>query len=480
MGSFYSQGKNEYFWRFLAYLQDENVYANDKQTIPYTPAQQLYYTALWPQFYVAFPQTTLYVYVNNKLLGQGLLNDPSGLLYVAIPVPQGQFVLEVKTAAGRVLSTEVFEAKNYAMFFDVAAQSYEDRRIAIEQVRQDQSYATIRSDRVYPVVGEFFGFPPPPGWTPQEYRDTILGDGGCKPGFTAAFFLGGTRLGVLQAIQSIVGCSQVDMLPADEGYQWVIYDLAEAPNPVTGGAEAWYISDVDIPLPEHRVVINDENYFVCTTIIRVHGSDRTVTDEQVYRVSNSFIESAYPEPYLPLPGKTLSFRVEDTEDPTTWMQFNTTFVAATTAAAAAAEILAQNPALGPAVYAQAGRLRVGVPPMAGVTRRVTILGGTALPIFGWIAGQDVDIANDYIANAYPTSPVVLTWSTSYYTEGIEFSVVQETGEVVWLPSSATLTTLPPAGSVMTAAYTFIPEREVLDIINKSKAISALVELEFVP
>lgn len=478
MGTFYSAGKNEYYWRFLQYLQDESVYANDKQVIPFTPAQQLFYTALFPELYNASPVTVLYIYVNDKFQGAGNLNDPSGLLYVPISVPLGEFILEVRTAAGEVLSNELFEAKNYAMFFDVAAQSYEERRIEVEQVRKDQSYATIRTGRVYPVVGAYFGFPPPPGWTPDEYRATILGDGNCKPGFVKAFFLGGTKEGVYEAVKSIVGCDDVEILPADEGYRWVLFDRAEAPDPVVGGSDAWYISDTDIALPEHRIVINEAAYFTSAAIIRIHAADRPVTAEQVFKVSNSYIESGLPEPYV-LAGKTLSFSVEDTGDITTWMMFATTFVAATDAATAAAEILAQNPSLGPAVYAQAGKLRIGVPPEVGVTRRIKIMGGTALPDFGWVVGQSVDVANDHLENTEPTTAVTLTFGVDVFTDGVEFEVIPATGEIVWDPSSATLTNIPPAGSVLTAAYSYVPEREVRDIVEKIKAINDLVELDFV-
>ncbi len=478
MGSFFSPGKNEYFWRFLAYLQDENVYANDKQTIPYTPAQQLYYTALFPQLYTLFPITTLYVYVNDKLMGAGKLNDPTGLLYVPISIPLGEFLLEVRTAGGDVLTHELFDAKNYAMFFDVAAQSYEDRRVAIEQVRNDQSYATIRTGRIYPIVGVFFDFPPPPDWTTDEYRGTILGDGLCKPGFIRAFFMGGTRKGVYDAVKSIVGCADVEVLPPDEGYRWVLFDEAEAPDPVVGGPDAWYISDTDIALPEHRIVINDEGYFASAAILRIHSADRPVSNEQVYKASNSYLESILPEPYV-LAGKTLTFSVEDVNDITTYMAFTTTFVAATTAAQAAAEILAQNPSLGPAVYAQGALLRLGVPPEVGVTRRVTIVSGTALPAFGWVAGQAVDVANDRLANAYPTTPVVITFGVDTFNDGVEFEVMQETGEIVWDPSSLALPNVPPAGSVMLASYTYVPKQQVRDIVEKSKMISDLVEIEFV-
>jgi len=479
MGSFYSQGKNEYYWRFLEFLQDANVYPNDKQTLPYTPARPLVYTDLFPGLYIAFPITVLSVFINDKLAGQAKLNTPDGLFYCPLNTPKDEFALEVRTAAGKVLRRERYSAKNFAMFFDVAAQSYEDRRIEIEQVRKDQSYRTIRTGRIYPVVGAFFDFPPPPGWSPDEYRATVLGDALCKPGFVKAFFKGGTRAGIIEAVQSIIGCDLVEIVPVDDGRRWVLYDRASAPDPVVGGPNAWYISDTALTPPKNRIVLNDEAYFRGAAVLRIHGGERVVANEPVLKASNSYIEAGLAEPYV-LAGKTLTFQVEDLGDPTTWMQFATTFgPATTTAAQAAADILAQNPSLGPAVYAQGAVLRVGVPPAVGQTRRITVTKGTALADLGWVAGQAVDVGNDRLANIHPTSPVALTFGGDTFTDGLEVEAIQATGEIVWDPSSAGLTNIPPAGSTLLAAYTYVPEREVREILKRITKVNDLIELEWV-
>jgi hypothetical protein len=479
MGSFFSPGKNEYYWRFLEFLQDENVYPNDRQVIPYTPAQPLVYTDLFPGLYTAFPLTTLNVFINDRQVAQGQLSTPDGLFYVAMSVPKDEFFLEVRTPAGKVLRRERYSAKNFAMFFDVAAQSYEDRRIEIEQVRKDQSFATIRTGRIYPVVGASFDFPPPAGWSPDEYRATILGDGLCKPGFVKAFFHGGTLGGILDAVRSIIGCDLVEMVPVDEGKRWVLYDRAEAPDPVIGGPNAWYITDVALTPPKNRIVLNDAAYFTKVAVLRIHGGERVVVNEPVLKASNSFIAAGVAEPYV-LAGKNLVFTVEDVGDPTTWMQFSTTFGALTTTAAqAAADILLQNPMLGPAVYADGATLRVGVPPTPGKVRRVTIKSGTALAALGWAAGQFVDVGNDRLANIHPTTPVTLTYGGDTFTDGVEFEAVQATGEIVWDPSSPTLTNVPPAGATMLASYSYVPEREVREILKRITKANDQIELEWV-
>src|ERR1700728_1101499 len=178
-----TRGRNEYFWRLLSYLQDSHIYDNDARVVAYTPNLLQDYVDFFPDYYEVYPATVLSVFINGTLAGVGNLNVPSGLFYVKVNVPKGNFTLQVKTASGQVLTTKQYVAKNYAMFFDAAAQGYEERRVRIEQVLQDLSYATLRSDRVYPVVGAFFNFLPPPGWSNHQYRDTILGNGTTKPGF---------------------------------------------------------------------------------------------------------------------------------------------------------------------------------------------------------------------------------------------------------------------------------------------------------
>ncbi len=58
MGSFFTPGKNEYYWRLLEFLQDSNVYDNDLRVLPYTPSRLQDYTDLFPELFNPFPKTT--------------------------------------------------------------------------------------------------------------------------------------------------------------------------------------------------------------------------------------------------------------------------------------------------------------------------------------------------------------------------------------------------------------------------------------
>lgn len=472
MGSFYTAGKNGYFWRLLNFLQDKHVYDNDRRVLPYTPALLQDYIDFFPDQYSAFPTTVLSVYINNNFVTSANLNVPSGLLYVKLPVPKGDFTLQVRTQGGQVLRNEFYTAKNYAMFMEVAAQSYEERRVLIEQVIKDLDYLTIRSDRVYQVAGVFFDFPPPPGWTNQEYRDTVLGSG-CKPGFVKSFFHGGTIKGLVDTIASIT-CDAVEVGPIQDGDRWVVFTDADAPNPLdTASPDAWFVSDADdIPLPNHRCLVMEDTYVASAIKVKVHGALRTVTDEDVLKATNSYIESRLAEPFN-IAGKTLTFSIGGTS-------YTTLFGGATTTAAqAVADILAQNPSLTSAVYATGGRVRLGAAPSATQVIRVQIKAGDALPDLGFTVGQFNDVTWDQLANPNQTTPVVLTYGVFSFVEGVDFTVDQATGRIVWQPSSLAFPNIPPQGAVFKASYQYLMKREIETMAERAKDPSLTVEYVYV-
>ena len=477
MGNLFTNGKNEYYWRLMSYLQDENVYVSDRRVVPYTPALLQDYVDFFPQLYTAFPVTTLSLFINNKLIGYGTLNDPSGLFYLKVSVPKGAFTLQVKNALGDVLRTEFYNAKNYAMFMEVAAQSYADRRVQIEQLYKDLSYDTLRSERVYPVVGAFFGFLPPPGWTNQQYRDAVLGDGADCPGFVSSFFQGGSRLGFIDTIKSIT-CDTVTLGAVQNGDRWVVFDDANAPSPTdTLSADAWFVSDADdIPAPNHRVLVMSDDYIASAVAVTISGATRVVVDERVFKSTNSYLESPVAEAYV-LAGKTFTFAVGEAALPTSMAtKYTTTFGALTTTAAqAAADILAQNPALTSAVYATSGRLRLGVAPVDGVVQSITAVSGSALGDLGFYQGQFIDVGSDTLANPYSSTTVSIVYGAFTFIEGVNFAVDQASGAILWNPSSLAEPNIPPAGAVMQASYSYVMRREIETMAEKAKDPSLTVE-----
>lgn len=473
-GSFYSPGKNEYFWRFLASLSPE-IYVNDRSVLPYTPDCLQVYTGFFPDQYTVLPRTELFVYANGKKIGSGFLQDPTGFFWTYVSVPKGNFLLEVKTASGQVLTADHYNAKNYATLFDVSAQSYEERLVAIEQVKNDINFDTMRSERVPDLIGVFFDFLPPAGWTSDEYREAVLG--GEVPGFVTSFFHGSTKKGILDTVKSITG-QDAELLPIENGERWVIFDPAHAPNPLdTTNPDSWFVSDSAIPAPNHRAILLDDYYTSYGVVLKVNGSTKTVTDEVVFKRSNSYIESPLAGTFN-LAGKTLTFSIQVPGDLTTKFYYTTTFLAATDAATAAAEILAQNPTLTSAVHDQGGRLRIGTAPEASTTKRVTIEAGTSLSEFGWKAGSSVDVVSDLLANPYATTTLTLTWEGNTYTQGVDFSYDPETGEIVWEPSSPSFSLVPPMGSSMLTSYTYQMRREIMDMVDKVKDATTIITYEW--
>ena len=480
MGSFFTPGKNEYFWRLTEYLKDKNVYITDRRLIPYTPDKLIDYMDTFPQEYVVFPKKQLDVYIHNVLVGQGILNDPTGTFLVQIPIPLGSFDLEVRDPIdGRVINRELYISKNYAMFFDVQAQSMEESRVAMEQNKKDIDYETIRTGRVFPNLGEYFDFPPPPGWSTDKYRMAIIGGLPDCPGFRRSFFYGGTIRGVVETIQSIT-CQVPTVGPVQEGERWTVFDRGIINPTDAASPDAWFVSDADdIPAPNKRALVMERDYIRNSVRIVIPGAQRSVSNEDVYKATNSFLEGPSAGPFA-LAGKTLTFRTEDLSNPHSFETFVTTFTAgATSAALAAAEILVQNPSLTTAVHGSTGdRLRLGVVPQAGKTFKITAVSGTAMVDFGFNPGKSAQVAPDILANPNHTGPVTLTYQGIFYVENTDFTIVEATGEIVWRASSALFAIAPIKGAVFQATYDYFMKREIEKMVNMVKPVSTELELVY--
>lgn len=475
MGSLYTPGKNEYFWSMLSYLQDDNVYDNDRRVVPYTPSTLQTFADLYPTLSIG---TVLFVYINGIKVSQGQVINADGFFSAKVSVPLGDFTLTVRDSVGNTVRQQLFVGKNYATFLEISAQSYEERRVAIQQVKEDLDFSTIRSEKLYPVIGVLFDFPPPPGWPVDMYRNALIGDGGGCPGFTSSFFKGGTLQGIIDTIKSIT-CSTVTVSPVQNGERWVIFDAADAPSPTDPTSpDGWFLSDADnVPEPNKRILVMDGAYPYSTVRLTIADSARVVVNENVLKGTDSFIESPRSQAYV-LNGKTLSFSVEEVGDPSTKSVYATTFGASTTAAQAASDILAQNPTLTSAVYASGGRLRIGISPEAAKVKRITVISGTSLSEFGFIAGISADVAPDTLSNPYPTTAVSLTFGIFTYVQGVDFTIVQNTGEIVWVPSNAVNTTIPPKGSLLLASYTYQMRREIFSMVDKVKQSNIDIEYVF--
>ena len=478
MGAILSAGKSEYFWRLLSYLQDSKVYVNDRRLVPYTPARLSDYVDFYPTQYTSYPPTTLAIYVNGRVAAYSRLNQPSGLMLARIQVPLGDFTVQVQTLGGSILKTEYFTAKNYAMFLEVAAQSYADRRVGIEQVLNDLDFKTMRSDRVYQDVGVFFGFTPPPGWSNQDYRDTVLGNGTTKPGFVSSFFNGGTIRGFVDTIRSITG-STVVLESIAEGDRWVVFDRANAPVPTDPtNPDSWFVSSADdIPPPNHRCLVFDKQYLGSALVAVISGADRSVVAENVFKARNSFIQSSLAGPFV-LAGKTLTFSIDATS-------YTTTFGGSTTTAAqAVADILSQNPTLTSACYANNGYVRIGVQPILTQTKaqpiKITIVSGSALADLGFVVGQFVEVSWDQLANPNLTAdPVTVTQGSIAYIEGLDFTLDRVTGRIYFQASSVAFPVVPEQGSVFNVSYNYLMRREIETMAELAKDPSITVEYEYI-
>lgn len=479
MGSFFSQDKSGYYWFLLGYLQDENIFVRDSRLVPYTPGKIQTYVDFYPALYnPALPQV-LEFRINGRSVAWAKISLASGAAYADIPVPLGAFDLETWHGP-ELLKTEKFIAKNYAMFLGVQAQSYDERLADLEHVKADQDFAQMRSERVYPILGAMFEFPPPAGWTPDQYRDAVLG--GCGPGLREAFFNGSTKAGIKQAVEAVT-CMVPEVLPGRRGIRWVVRDRANsAPN--DPGTRGFFVTtranmgQVFTP-PHYRAVMASEEWWAHAALIVVYGATRAIMGEPMLRSTDSFVEGKVPEPY-DLQGRNITFTVEQPGVRFSKQTFYTTFPLPTvTAAQVAAEIVGQNPSLTSAVYATAdGKIRIGVGPEAGKVFRITIVAGTALEQLGLKPGQSVDVSPDQLNNPWLTTPVVITDGVTTWVDGVDFVSVPETGQVVWKASSLAFPNQPAAGASLQASYSYQMRREVLDLVGKVKEVNDVLQFEW--
>ncbi len=485
MGSFLSQGKNSYFWFLLGYLADENVYIKDSSLIPYTPSKTQTYVAFYPQFYNAEDPQKLSFEINGIPSAYALITDPSGLVYFDIKTPKGRFELVTRAPNGMVLNREIFFAKNYAMLLAVMAQGYEDREAEIQANYADVRFSEIRSGRLYDVLGVQFDFPPPPGWPVAKYRAAILG--GCGPGFIKSFFHGSTKKGVADTIKSIT-CEDPQILPARRGIRWVVRNRSNS-FPTDPTARGFFItarnSTRTFTAPHYRAFLASRNWWANAADIVVTGSRRDVLSESTVRNSNSYFECPVAEPFN-LDGLSLRFSIQDLGDLGNIRFFDTVFPLGTsTAALAAAAIVAQNPTvptddfyLNDAIYATpSGKLRIGVYPKTGKSFRVSFPSGTAMAQLGILVGAGTDVSNDHLDNPWLiTGTLALDDADTPITTG--FTIFESTGEIVWDPSTAANTSIPAAGKVLNAAYTYEMRREILAMVGKVQHVNSVIQFEW--
>jgi hypothetical protein len=218
---------------------------------------------------------------------------------------------------------------------------------------------------------------------------------------------------------------------------------------------------------------SSENWWSNTAFVKVNGSRRQVQDEVLYKQTDSFIQSGFAGPDPNLAGMTLVFSVAVVGNPSLTKTYSTVFPAGTiNASQMATAIAAQNPTLqANCIYSSNGFLRIGVAPQFSQVFQITILSGSILPVVGWTAGQSVQVACDQLANQWVGVgsmglPVVLVDANGHtWTVGVDFELDEPSGQLAWMPSSATEPNLPPMGTLLYASYFYQMRREILKLVG---------------
>ena len=478
MGAFLTQDKSGYYWFLLGYLQDKNVYIRDGRLLPYTPGKLQTYVDYYPSLYNPVLPVTLTFKINGSQAAAAKISQPTGAAYANVSVPLGAFTFETWNGA-TLLRTEHFISKNYAMLLGVQAQSYDERLSDINLIKADIDFSQMRSERIYPIIGAMLGLAPPPGWSVQQYRDAILGNP-MFPGLRQAFFDGTTQAGILGAAEAITQVPAA-LAPGQNGIRWTVRSRANSQpaNPASMGFYVTSRADMSHAFapPHYPAVCAFENWWGHAAILTVNGSVRTPPPETLRKATNSFLEGQVPQPYN-LQGQTLVFTVNQPGVLFTTRTYSTTFgIPTVTAAQVAAQILSQNPGLTSAVYATAaGTLRLGVPPQAGKVFRITITGGSSLQSLGLVIGQSVDVSPDQASPTHGlTTPVSITDGATTWADGTDFNSVPATGQIVWNPSTAANTGVPPAGTLLTATYSYQMRREVMAVVEAAREVNDILE-----
>jgi hypothetical protein len=89
------------------------------------------YVAFYPLLYSPGGGANLSFYLNGNPIASAVVSNSMGLVYFDYIPPLGQHTLTTVDQNGNLLASEIFIAKEYAMWLGVAGQSYEDKPTSI-------------------------------------------------------------------------------------------------------------------------------------------------------------------------------------------------------------------------------------------------------------------------------------------------------------------------------------------------------------
>jgi hypothetical protein len=279
-GYFVNNGKNSYYWKLLSYLPGDLVYEKGVDVVPYTPDEQQVYSNYIPGLPVG---TQLKVWINGHLQTQTFISQPDGTFYAPLRPLYGPFQIEVTDLSGSITYfTDWFQGLNFPLYFNVLAPFLQDLDIELWRMAGDLDPVNVRDSKLQGHYAWYFGFPLLSDWSSTEYRETILGNGNCKPGFLESYLFGSTNKGMVDTIKSIIGCQAVSILSFSylREMGWIIDD--------SGLAAFRFVLCDQITFPTAPVlpaVLYDVQWLQSSVQISISGADRLVTNEGVVKNS---------------------------------------------------------------------------------------------------------------------------------------------------------------------------------------------------
>jgi hypothetical protein len=63
-------------------------------------------------------------------------------------------------------------------------------------------------------------------------------------------------------------------------------------------------------------------------------------------------------------------------------------------------------------------------------------------------------------------------------DGVDFTSIPETGQIVWNPSTVLNTGVPLAGVILQANYSYQMRREILQLAERAKEVNDIIQFEW--
>lgn len=263
MGTFYTNGKNSYYFSLISSLCDSNIFRKDPTVLPFTPNL--------PQTFVDFVPLTSGTLLDVFLGGQYMLTtavQPTSdsavgriTFDLTLPYTRGtDFSLTLNLHnSSTPFKTLGFSTWNLYMFYDALAEIMNQKDLQRQQTLDNGVLATAHDSVLYSNFGILFDLQKRLDQTPDQYRDVLSS-------FFIAFLNAGTNKGLDVAIEDLTGVTPTITLarntPSDRVFLNAKYPMCFLTAPITGVVATLPVNDTSQFIPSTGTVYLGSDNFV--------------------------------------------------------------------------------------------------------------------------------------------------------------------------------------------------------------------------